>query len=313
MTAPRRTVRDAAAAWLKRCRREELDRQTIKTYRSQVENHVLPRIGDRDLAELRRADIREFVDEMLDENSRAMTRKVLVSLKSLLKEAVEREWIAASPAADVGLKRQKRHDKLPEIPSKEEIRLMLEHAPDRFRPLIITAVFTGMRISELRGLTWGDVDFGRRIISVRGRANRLNEMGSPKSRAGRRDIPMAPMVAKALLEWQADCPAGELNLVFPNGAGNVESYGNLLQRVFYPLQEEAGIVDSDGRPKYGFHALRHAAASMMIEQNWPPKKVQVILGHSSITVTFDVYGHLFTRAEDDLELFDKLEQDLMAA
>lgn len=313
MSTSSKTVRDAAEAWLRRCKREGLDRQTIKTYRSQVNNHVLPRIGDRELTELRRADVRDFVDELLDENSRAMSRKVLVSLKSLLKEAVEREWIAASPAADVSLKRQKRHEKRPEIPTKEEIRLFLENAPDRYRALITTAIFTGMRISELRGLTWGNVDFERRIITVSARANRQNEIGSPKSCAGMRDIPMTPMVAAALSEWRPDCPAGVLNLVFPNGAGNVESYGNLLQRMFYPLQKRAGLVDDDGRPKYGFHALRHAAASMMIEQQWPPKKVQVILGHSSITMTFDVYGHLFTRAEDDLELFDKLEQDLMAA
>jgi integrase len=138
-------------------------------------------------------------------------------------------------------------------------------------------------------------------------------MGSPKSRAGHRDIPMTPMVVKTLRDWQEQCPAGSLNLVFPNGAGNVESYGNLMRRMFYPLQERAGIVDADGKPKYGFHGLRHAAASMMIEQNWLPKKIQTILGHSSITMTFDVYGHLFTRAEDDLDLFDKLEKDLMAA
>ena len=97
MTATPKTVHDAAEAWLKRCTREELDNQTLKTYRSQVNNHILPRIGDRVLAELRRVDIKDFVDEMLDGNSRAMTRKVLVSLKSLLKEAVEREWIDASP------------------------------------------------------------------------------------------------------------------------------------------------------------------------------------------------------------------------
>lgn len=193
-----RTVREAADAWLKRCKREGLDRQTIKTYRSQVEKHILPRIGDFEVAELRRANIRGFLDELLDENSRAMSRKVLVSLKSLLKEAVEREWIAASPAVDVTLKRQKRHEKRPEIPTKEEIRLFLTHAPDRYRPLITTAVFTGMRISELRRLTWDDVDFERRIIRVRARANRLNEMGSPKSRAGIRDIPMTPTEARAL-------------------------------------------------------------------------------------------------------------------
>ncbi|MEE8453886.1 MAG: tyrosine-type recombinase/integrase [Limibaculum sp.] len=313
MSPTPKTVHDAAEAWLKRCAREELDNQTLKTYRSQVNNHILPRLGDRVLADLRRADIRDFVEEMLDENSRAMTRKVLVSLKSLLKEVVEREWIDASPAAEIKLKWQKRHDKRIDIPTKEEIRLLMHHAPDRHRAMIVAAVFTGMRISELRGLTWDHVDLTRRIIEIRQRANRLNEMGSPKSSAGNRDIPMAPMVVNALEAWRSHCPVGELGLVFPNGAGNVESYGNIMRRVFYPLQEAVGIVDGSGKAKYGFHALRHAAASMMIEQKWPAKKIQVILGHSSIMITFDCYGHLFTRAEDDVELFEKMEQDLMAA
>jgi hypothetical protein len=105
-----RTVRDAADAWLKRCKREELDTQTIKTYRCQVETHVLPRLGDVALADLRRADVVAFMEDMLDTHSREMTRKVMVSLKSLLKVAVEREWIATSPAASVGLKRQSRHE-----------------------------------------------------------------------------------------------------------------------------------------------------------------------------------------------------------
>ena len=129
MPASLKTIHDAAETWLRRCKREGLDRQTIKTYRSQAEKHILPRIGDRELADLRRADIREFVDEMLDENSREMTRKVLVSLKSLLKEAVEREWISASPAAEITLKRQTRHAKRADIPTKDEIRLCDESHP----------------------------------------------------------------------------------------------------------------------------------------------------------------------------------------
>ena len=62
-----------------------------------------------------------------------------------------------------------------------------------------------------------------------------------------------------------------------------------------------------------FHVLRHAAASMMIELRWSAKKIHAILGHSSITVTFDAYGHLFTKAEGDVGLLEKMEQDLMAA
>jgi integrase len=160
---------------------------------------------------------------------------------------------------------------------------------------------------------WSNIDFERRIVQVRQRANMSQEIGSPKSRAGRRDIPMSPRVMAALREWRPNCPIGGDDLVFPNGVGKIHNYGNLLRRMFKPLQVAAGIVDANGEAKYGFHALRHAAASMMIEQGWPAKKIQIILGHSSITMTMDVYGHLFTKAEDDLALFEKLEQDLMAA
>jgi len=74
-----------------------------------------------------------------------------------------------------------------------------------------------------------------------------------------------------------------------------------------------GIVDSRGQSKFGIHALRHAAASLFIEQGWNPKKIQTLLGHASINMTMDVYGHLFENAEEDVSMFEKLESDLMAA
>ncbi|MZR31504.1 tyrosine-type recombinase/integrase [Sneathiella litorea] len=73
------------------------------------------------------------------------------------------------------------------------------------------------------------------------------------------------------------------------------------------------IVDSEGQPKFGFHSLRHAAASLFIEQGWTPKKIQVLLGHSSINMTFDVYGHLFHNPEEDVAQMAKMESDLLAA
>ena len=124
---------------------------------------------------------------------------------------------------------------------------------------------------------------------------------------------MAPMVASTLKSWRDDCAAGELDLVFPNGKGNIENHANIHHRIFVPLLTENGIVKTDGSPRFSFHALKHAAASLFIEQNWPPKKIQSLLGHSSITMTMDVYGHLFENPKGDVGLFAKLEGDLMAA
>ncbi|MBO9422357.1 site-specific integrase [Labrenzia sp. R4_2] len=308
-----KTISDACKAWIKRCERDELERATLRSYRNHVDHHIEPAIGDRELSALTRSHVRDFMDDMLDKNSRAMTDKVLRSLRSALNEALDREWIDNNVALSVKLRRASRNAPDRIIPTKVEIKAMLEIVPDKQRPLITTAIYTGMRMSELRGLRWEDVDFQKSIIRVRQRADRFNQIGKPKSKSGRRDIPMAPSVKKVLMAWKADCPTGDLDLVFPNGVGNVESPSNISNRVLYPLLKDAGIVTAEGKPKFSFHALRHAAASLYIEQGWPAKKIQTLLGHASITMTFDVYGHLFDNAEDDVELFAKLEADLEAA
>ena len=95
------------------------------------------------------------------------------------------------------------------IPSKEEVQPILANAEGRWRPLFVTAIFTGMRASELRGLTWDNVDFERKVIAVRQRANLWGEIAAPKLAAGEREIPMSPMVVNALREWRLACPKGE--------------------------------------------------------------------------------------------------------
>jgi integrase len=86
---------------------------------------------------------------------------------------------------------------------------------------------------------------------------------------------------------------------------------NIVNREFRPLQVRCGIVTADGRPRYGWHALRHAAASLFIEQGFTPKKVQVLMGHSTIQMTYDTYGKLFPSPEDDLEAMAQVEARLI--
>ncbi len=200
-----------------------------------------------------------------------------------------------------------------ELPTKSELRAMMDNAPPRWRPFVVTAIFTGMRASELRGLRWEDVDLDAGVIHVRQRADQWGHMGPPKSKAGRRDIPLGPMVISTLKEWRLACPTGTLGLVFPNNRGKVESLTNIAKRVFRPLQTDNGITKETGAPKYGPHALRHAAASLFIEQGWQPKKVQTVLGHASIQMTFDLYGKLFTDQEGDRQAMQKLEAALLVS
>jgi integrase len=302
------TVTEAAALWLDKGALENLERSTLRQYRNHVDLHIKPaRIGGEKLARLSTPVIEAFRDDLLRRGSRPMARKVLASLKSILGEAQRRGLVAHNAAQPVRVDVKKREQgKLAvrrHIPSKEEIQAILAKAEGRWRPLLVTAIFTGLRSSELRGLTWGDVDFERKVISVHQRADAWGEMGAPKSAAGERDIPMSPMVVNVLREWRLACPKGDAGLVFPNGNGNIENHANIANRGFYALQQAAGIVDADGKPKYGLHALRHFFASWAIERGFSAKRVQALLGHSSIQMTFDVYGHLFPSLEDDQAKF----------
>ncbi len=158
-----------------------------------------------------------------------------------------------------------------------------------------------------------NINFDAKVIRVSQRADEYCQIGAPKSRAGVRSIPMAPTVFTVLSDWKDHAPLSSLDLAFPNSVGKVQNYSNIYNRVFKPMLVDNGIVDASGQSKFGIHALRHAAASLFIEQGWNPKKIQTLLGHASINMTMGVYGPLFENAEEDVSMFEDLESNLMAA
>lgn len=307
------TIAEAAKTWFKRCELEMLERATLHSYRGHVTNHIEPKIGHLLLKDLSAVHVRCFLDEMLRDSTRAMAKKCLTTLRSIISAAQEQGHILHNVARDVKLRRSERHDPDRVFPTKAEIRALIANAPAKHQPLIMTALFTGMRMSELRGLTWDAIDLQRSVVTVRKRADRYCDMGNTKSKSGRREIPMGPQLANVLRAWKLACPAGELGLVFPNGVGKVETHSNIYNRVFKLLMLECGVVDGQGAPRFSLHGLRHAAASLFIEQGWPPKKIQTMLGHSSITMTYDVYGHLFHDPAKDVDLMGEMERGLLAA
>jgi integrase len=172
-----------------------------------------------------------------------MRRKMLTNLKAMLTYAQGHgPLVAQNVAKGVRLKRDERDESGPlragvDFPSMSELRLLMDNAPERWRPLIITAIFTGMRASELRGLPWSDVDLDAGVIHVRQRADKWGTIGPTKSKAGMRDIPLAPLVVNALTQLRLRSTGV---LVFPNGAGNPEALSNIYQRCWQPLQANAG-------------------------------------------------------------------------
>jgi integrase len=307
------TVAAAFAGWIEHCQAEGLERSTIEQRQFHLNLHVAPFLGNMRLAELTAPRVHQFLTELRDAGrSLAMRRKVLTNLKTAIGFAMSQGLVAQNVAAGIKIKTNTRDVAGPlragtDFPTKAELRAMINHAPERWRPLIITAVFTGMRISELRGLPWSDVDLTKGVIHVRRRADAWRKIAAPKSKAGARDIPLAPLVVNTLKAWRLCCPKGGLDLVFPNSRGRALTVPNLRDRVLGPLQAAAGISPAY-RPKYGWHSLRHAAASLFIEHlGWSPKRLQAVMGHASIQMTFDRYGHLFEDAVADTAAMGKLE------
>ena len=308
------SLREACEFWLSRAETERLEASTIRQYREHVRLHINPLIGDLRLSRLTTPKIEEFKDALLQTRSRSLSRAVLSSVKGIIKEARRRGLIAHNPAECVTISTSKRERRKVEIPTKKEIRAILATSATLWRPtvlwrpLILTAIFTGLRSSEIRGLTWDHVDLAAGIVRVRQRADYLKRMGSPKSHAGNRDIPMAPIVLGALREWRLACPKSGRNLVFPTRRGTIYANSKIRTQCWLPLQ-----VAALGREQYNFHTLRHVAASLFIEQQWSPKKVQQVMGHSTIKMTFDTYGHLWTNPESDREAMAQIEARLVAS
>ena len=126
---------------------------------------------------------------------------------------------------------------------------------------------------------------------------------------------------KRMRSWRLACPDWPLNLVFPTERGTIHSNGNMHHYCWGPLLRKLGIAKLAGTTKDGqpvekpaltFHSLRHAAASLFIEQGWNAKKVQTVMGHTSIQVTFNTYGHLWKDTKSDLEDTAQVEARLLA-
>jgi integrase len=310
------TLAEAAGLWLQRGRTEGLERGTLRGYETLMRLHIVPTIGEIRLGALSTPVLETWRDQLVATVSRRLARNVLSTLKSILSEAQRRGLVAQNVALPVKINTKKREQKKLEvgadIPGKPDVQKLLAACTGRHRPLIVTAIFTGMRASELRGLTWSAVDFTKKTITVRQRADEWGTIGMPKSAAGHREIPMSPTVINTLREWKLVCPKGELDLVFPNRLGKVQPLPNLVRQAWRPLQREAGVIDGEGQPLFKFHALRHFAASLWIELGFSPKRLQALLGHASVQMTFDRYGHLFPSPEDDHERFARGEVGVIA-
>ena len=327
------TVTKAAENWIARGEREGLEPTTLASYRQHCKIYIEPKLGAIRLNQLTRVRIEEFRDSMLDGGaSKAMAKRVLRSLSSLIREAERRGYVAQNVAHGVTVKISARDRKLVVPPTKDEIRKLLVASGDAGsrpsdKPMMMVLLFTGLRASELRGLAWRNVDLKKGTLTVDQRADRSNVIGPPKSASGFRTIPLLPALQAELRKWKLQCPSSSLDLVFPSGQGTPIFHPNIVLGFQEPVQHRSGLTvprirkggvqvfDEDGEPvmrgKFTLHDFRHACASLWIEQRVVPKRVQSWMGHHSIQVTFDTYGHLFETVEQDAGVMSAIETEIM--
>ena len=320
------TVSEAADLLVAHAEANDLERSTIDRYRAIGNLHIKPRIGARKLSELTKPMVEDLRLELLRDLSRPMAGKVLAHLSMIINRAMDLGKVGKNVARSVRVAKAKRDVEKVIPPDRADLKKMIKAATDDERALIMTAITTGLRSSELRGLRWADIDLKGAKITVTQRADQWGVIGPPKSEAGRRTIPIPPQLVAELKRWKLKSPPSSLDLAFPSSTGTPLRHNNMLRRTYFPLQVRAGlgvpkldkagepIVDADGAPvltgKYGFHQMRHAAASGWIANLIDLKRLQVWIGHENIETTINIYGHLLVDTGRDAELAKRASRDL---
>ena len=286
----------------------DLKYNTWITYQGQTRRFLLdPDLGlaDRKLATIDRPAVMNFKTKMMKKYSKLSNRTVnatLILLGSILQGALMDGFITVN-AARLVKKLPLEHREM-EILKPKEIQKVLAAAKEKdwdLYVMIYVLVMTGMRRGEMLGLDWKSINFAEKTIVIR-RSYTSNRFQKPKTRLSRRSVNMTPSVIKTLKEHRVKKgnPSSS-TLLFDRGDGKPQDPTNLSKDVWTRLLRAAGIRES-----VRIHDLRHTFCSMLLAQGASPKYIQSQLGHSSIMVTMDRYGHLMPETnQKESELLDK--------
>jgi integrase len=298
-----------AAEWL--ATTAHLRAKTRVGYEGDLRVHVLPVFSHRPVGSIQQVDVRRFVADMIAKGAAPGTvRNARKVLRLVLGTAEGSGAIRSNPCNGV---------RVPSSPKVEMVFLSAEQVEDlataigpRFATLVRLAAYTGLRAGEICALRVGRLDLLRGRLLV---AESVTEVeghglvfGAPKTNE-RRSVTLPAFLRDELGSYLAAGKTGADDFVFPSSAGGVLRYKMFYKRVFKPAVVAAGLPTAAR-----FHDLRHTCASLCIALGAHPKAIQERLGHSSITVTLDRYGHLFPKLDEALtERLDTLHEEAVHA
>lgn len=292
-------LRDLASDWL-----EGATKGTIRTrsghvykpsalrgYAAALDARILPALGGRKVEDISRADVQDFVDNLLVEGlSPSTVRNALMPLRVIYRRAVARGVVAVNPTTRLELPAQVgRRDR---IVSPAQARLLVAALPECDQPIWATALYAGLRAGELQALDWSHIDLAAGVISVeRAYDRQARQFIAPKSHAAVRRVPLASILRDHLIDWKLACGRDE-GLVFGDDGKRPVYHPGLLRRA-------ATTWLQTGLEGLNLHEARHTFASIMIAAGVNAKALSVYMGHANITVTFDRYGHLMPGSEQE--------------
>jgi integrase len=277
---------------------------TVADYKRSLERHALPYFGRRLLGEIEPRDLKGFIKATADKGlSPNSVRLAVAPVRALFATAFEEGLIRSSPAAGVrisGIVRTTDDGEVAQVKAltEGELQALLTNTDPEWRPFVAFMAQTGMRIGEAIAIRWIDVDFGRRRVSVKRRWY-AGTFAPPKSRYGRRSIPITEEMAKALWERRKHArEAKDSALVWPTRSGTPHSPSNLSTRVLKPAANASDV------PWVGWHTLRHTCATILFRHGVNAKQVQTWLGHHSPAFTLATYVHLLPDDAPDPSFLD---------
>jgi integrase len=291
-----KTLAEAAAEWLSGARSgailtrsgDPYKPSAIRGYEEALRRRVLPELGKTKLSELSRVDLQRFVARLMGRSLGASTvRNTLIPVRAIYRQALTYGEVSVNPTTGLQLPAVRgRRDR---IATADEAAELLAAVPDGDRAIWATAMYAGLRRGELLALRWSDIDLDAQVIHIEQAWDVKEGVIAPKSRAGVRTVPVvrllhAQLVKQRLLSGRSSGLAfgRSPDLPFNSRALSSRAVAAWLHRGLNPIT---------------LHECRHTFASLMIAAGVNAKALSVFMGHSSITITLDRYGHLFPGSE----------------
>ena len=264
---------------------------TLDSYKRGWRLHVEPEFGDRRIATITRHELQAWADAKAAEGMpRSTVNNAIDPLRVLFRRAVRRSVVGTNPTTDIEL--PARAEDAMRFASPEEAKLLIEALPSEEKAVWATAMYAGLRRGELRSLPCNYLDLDTASMTVLSSWSG-SDRGDPKSRAGRRRVPIVPTLATYL----------RAHLEATGRSGDDLVFGRTARDPFVPSTVRSRALlawEAAGLEPITLHQCRHTAASFMIAAGANAKALSVVMGHASIEITFNRYGHLMPGGEDEV-------------